>query len=55
MKKSDRYQFAMIAIIQCGFLTAEQKVDVLETLMADKSLAVFAENDECDCGGERNV
>lgn len=42
MKKSERYHYAMIAVLKCGF-SDETKIEILETLMEDRGMAVFSE------------
>ena len=46
MKKSEKYQAAMIAVVNSIKLDAEVKLEVLERLMSDKSTAVWCENQE---------
>lgn len=51
MKKSERYQYAMVAVVNSTSLDAEVKLEVLETLMQDKSVAEWTENQgECANG-----
>lgn len=45
MKKSERYQKAMIAVIETE-MTAEDKLEIIETLWADHSLAEWSEKQE---------
>jgi len=42
MKKSERYHYAMIAVLKYGF-SDEAKIEILETLMEDRGVAVFNE------------
>lgn len=44
MKKSERYQCAMVAVVNSTSLDAEVKLEVLETLMDAKSVAEWMEN-----------
>ena len=46
MKKSEKYQAAMVAVVNSIKLDAEVKLEVLEQLMSDKSSAVWCENRE---------
>ena len=50
MKKSERYQFAMLAVLNSGFAD-KTKLEILETLMGDKSLAEFTEKAEEEKNG----
>ena len=43
MRKSERYILAMCAVIDDPDMLPTTKIEVLETLMADKRLAEFAE------------
>ena len=43
MKKSEHYQLAMRAVVTCSSLGADQKIEIIETLLADKRLAVYGE------------
>ena len=43
MKKSERYHYAMIAVLNSEF-SDEVKIEVLETLMEDRGVAIFSEN-----------
>ena len=45
MKKSERYQMAMRAVVTCNSLGADQKIEIIDTLLADKRLA--------ECGEEQ--
>jgi len=42
MRKSEHYTFAMKAVLEYE-MQATQKLEVLETLMEDRKLAVFSE------------
>ena len=46
MKKSERYKFAMMAVVNSSCLSAAVKLDVLETLVEDKRVAEWSENNE---------
>lgn len=46
MKKSERYKFAMMAVVNSLCLDASVKLDVLETLMEDKRVAEWSEKQE---------
>lgn len=46
MKKSEQYKKAMIAVINSAVIPAEQKVEILKTLVADKKSADWSENKE---------
>lgn len=48
MKKSEHYKKAMIAVINSAVIPAEQKVEILETLVADKKSAEWSENKEAE-------
>lgn len=43
MKKSEQYRAAMAAVIRDDVLDMDDTLDILETLMADKRLAEYAE------------
>lgn len=43
MKKTERYKAAMIAVINNTNLNAADKIEIIETLMADKSTAELVE------------
>lgn len=42
MKKSERYHYAMIAVLNAEF-SDTVKIKILETLMEDRGVAVFSE------------
>lgn len=46
MKKSERYQVAMIAVLTNNSIMANDKLEIIETLMGDKSLAEWSEKAE---------
>ena len=43
MKKSERYQAAMIAVLNTSYIMATDKLEIIETLMDAKSVAEYAE------------
>jgi len=51
MKKSEKYQVAMIAVIANNSINAAEKLEIIETLMADKSIAEWSENQEEEKNG----
>ena len=44
MKKSEIYNVAMLCVISTNQLNDVEKLEVIEQLMGDKSLAEFSEN-----------
>lgn len=48
MKKSERYNEAMKAILSAGLHTVEEKIEILETLVYDKSAAEYSERLEAE-------
>lgn len=48
MKKSDHYNIAMMSVIDNPNILTAAKIEVLETLMADKRLAEYGEEGEKD-------
>lgn len=46
MKKSEHYKAAMIAVINSAVIPAEKKVEILETLVEDKKMAIWNEQKE---------
>ena len=46
MKRSEKYQAAMVAVVNSIELEAEVKLEVLEQLMSDKATAVWCEQQE---------
>lgn len=48
MKKSELYQIAMIAVVNSNFLNAGEKLEVLERLMEDKTMAGWSEKKEAE-------
>ena len=51
MKKSERYQVAMIAVLTNNSIVANDKLEIIETLMGDKSLAEYVEGTEEEKNG----
>lgn len=45
MRKSEHYLAAMQAIVEANFLTTEQKIEVLETLMDDQRVELWKEKE----------
>ena len=43
MKKSEKYQKAMMAVMRDNGIPNEQKLEIIEQLLADKSLAEWNE------------
>lgn len=43
MKKSEHYQLAMRAVVTSNNLGADQKIEIIETLLADKRMAEYGE------------
>ena len=46
MKKSERYQVAMIAVLSNNAIMPTDKLEIIETLMADKNVAEWSEKQE---------
>ena len=46
MKKSEIYTKALVAVLDSSDFTAEEKLEVAEQLMADRSLAKYVEEAE---------
>jgi hypothetical protein len=46
MKKSERYHLAMCAVLNSGSISTEGKLEIIETLMEAKNVAVFTEKSE---------
>ena len=44
-KKSDLYQWAMIAVVQAEHLTPMTKIEVIDRLLTDQRLAMFSEGE----------
>lgn len=43
MKKSEHYYEAMRAVLSDGMHSIDEKIEILETLMSDRSSALFSE------------
>lgn len=43
MKKSERYHMAMLAVVNSLMLKAEDKIEILATLMEDEGVAKYVE------------
>jgi hypothetical protein len=43
MKKSEQYQTACLAVLDHELIAPKAKLEILETLMADRRLALYAE------------
>lgn len=50
MRKSDQYKAAMMAVLLTGYISPEDKLEILETLMVEMRLARLTEERE---GGDR--
>jgi hypothetical protein len=46
MKKSARYQAAMVAVLNSNGFTSEEKLEIIATLMDNKSTAEYWEREE---------
>ena len=46
MKKSEKYHMAMLAVVNSVSLNAEDKLEVIEMLMTEKSVAEYCEKGE---------
>lgn len=46
MKKSERYTMAVLCVLEDGILDGNQKIEVLETLMEDRKVALWSEKEE---------
>ena len=46
MKKSEMYQAAMVAILNSNGFTSEEKLEIIATLMDNKSTAEYWEREE---------
>ena len=46
MKKSDIYRYAMIAVVDHAGFHASTKIEIIEMLMGDKSMAEWVEKNE---------
>lgn len=43
MKKSEHYYEAMRAVLSAGMNSIDEQIEILETLMSDRSSALFSE------------
>jgi hypothetical protein len=46
MKKSEMYQAAMVAVLNSNGFTSEEKLEIIATLMDNKSTAEYWEREE---------
>lgn len=46
MKKSEQYKIAQMLVVDSKELSAEEKLEMLKTLMEDESLALYRESQE---------
>jgi hypothetical protein len=46
MKKSERYQLAMLSVVDDESIEAADKLEIVETLMNDKRIAEWSEKQE---------
>lgn len=46
MKKSECYQLAMRSVVTCNGLSADQKIEIIDTLLGDKKLAEYSEKED---------
>ena len=46
MRKSEQYKAAMLAVMEHELIVPAQKLEILETLMADRRLALHGEERE---------
>jgi hypothetical protein len=53
MKKSERYYIAMCAVVDDESISAEDKLDIVATLMEDKSIAEYLERQEAEKAEEK--
>ena len=51
MKKSERYQAAMFAVVECQLIDTKSKLEIIETLLGDKSVAEYVEGTEEEKNG----
>ncbi len=52
MKKSEQYQTACLAVLDHELIAPKAKLEILETLMADRRLALFAEGGDKEAATE---
>lgn len=46
MKKSERYTMAMAAVVECGYMHSSNKIEIIETLLEDRKVALWSEKEE---------
>ena len=46
MKKSEQYQLAMRAVVTSRSLGADQKIEIIDTLLGNKKLAEYREKED---------
>lgn len=46
MKKSEKYQLAMVAVIESQLLDSKSKLEIIETLIGDRTVAEYSEKVE---------
>lgn len=59
MKKSEQYRLTQIAIINNSYLSAEEKIEILKTLISDEEIELYREREaekqaETESGSEIN-
>lgn len=55
MKKSEQYRLTQIAIINNSYLSAEEKIEILKTLISDEELELYREREtKAESGSEIN-
>ena len=45
MKKSEQYRLTQIAIIKNSYLSAEEKIEILKTLISDEEIELYKERE----------
>ena len=50
MKKSDRFRFAMLCVLDASELNATHKLEIIETLLEEKRMAEYVEEREANEG-----
>ena len=48
MKKSEQYKVAMKAVLAYTSINADQKIEIVETLLSDKRMAEYGEKEEAE-------
>jgi len=48
MKKSEKYQYAMLAVLESQMITSPSKLEIIETLLGDKTMAEYTEKMEAE-------